>query len=85
MTSPAQLTDNIANAQLSTGPRTSEGKARSAANGTRHGVTAREFVIREDERAEFAEFLRDRHGKGTKTNPTGLGRCGHEPVDPGYR
>lgn len=41
--SEAQLAANRRNAQRSTGPRTAEGKARSSANATRHGLYAREL------------------------------------------
>ena len=53
MTSPAQAAANQANAQFSTGPRTEEGKARSAQNARKHGLTARDLVLRDDERQEF--------------------------------
>jgi hypothetical protein len=53
MATPAQITANQANAQLSTGPRTAEGKARVSRNATRHGLTARHLVVRDDEREEF--------------------------------
>lgn len=58
MASAAQVTANQANARFSTGPRTEDGKARSARNALRHGLTARELIVREDERADF-ETLRD--------------------------
>ena len=53
MATPAQITANQANAHLSTGPRTAEGKARVSRNATRHGLTARHLVIRDEEREEF--------------------------------
>uniref|UniRef100_Q022N7 Uncharacterized protein n=1 Tax=Solibacter usitatus (strain Ellin6076) TaxID=234267 RepID=Q022N7_SOLUE len=54
MASPAQINANQANAQLSTGPRTVEGKARISQNAVRHGLTARHLVIRDDEKDDFA-------------------------------
>ena len=41
------------NAQLSTGPRTPEGKARSSQNALKHGLNARDLVIRAEEFEEF--------------------------------
>jgi hypothetical protein len=57
MSSIAKALANAANAQLSTGPSTPEGKARSSQNALRHGLTARHLVVREDQRPEF-ELLR---------------------------
>jgi hypothetical protein len=56
MTSPAQIAANQANARLSTGPVTPEGKARVAQNAVRHGLTAKHLVVRDDEREEFHEL-----------------------------
>jgi len=53
MLSAAQQTANTANAQFSTGPRTPEGKARSSQNALKHGLNARDLVIRADESEEF--------------------------------
>jgi hypothetical protein len=53
MASTAQLEANRANAQLSTGPRTEAGKARSACNATTHGLTSRVPVA--ISRGPFAE------------------------------
>lgn len=59
MATPARQIANTANAQLSTGPRTEEGKARSAQNARRHGLTAKELVIAPEQREEFEELLGD--------------------------
>jgi hypothetical protein len=48
---------NAANAQLSTGPRTTDGKARSAQNARKHALTARDLVIGPEDRDEFEAFL----------------------------
>ena len=53
MATAAQTIANQANAQLSTGPSTPEGKARVARNALRHGLTAKHLVVREDEHEEF--------------------------------
>src|SRR5690348_11032431 len=54
MTSTAQAAANAANAQLSTGPRTAEGKARSSHNAIKHGLTSKQLVIAPGEEEEFA-------------------------------
>jgi hypothetical protein len=61
MATAAQFTANRANAQHSTGPRTPEGKARSARNHTGHGLSSREFVILPHQEAEFEEFMTGLH------------------------
>ncbi len=53
MLSASQQAANTSNAQLSTGPRTPEGKARSSQNALKHGLNARDLVIRADESEEF--------------------------------
>lgn len=58
-TSAAQLAANTANARHSTGPRTPEGKTRSAQNARKHGLTAREVVIAPGEQEDFEELLAD--------------------------
>lgn len=58
MASAAQITANRANALLSTGPVTPDGKARVAQNAVRHGLTSKHLVVRDDEREDFAA-LRD--------------------------
>src|SRR5579864_5293617 len=56
MNSPARQTANAANARLSTGPRTEEGKARSSQNARQHGLTAAQLVIAAEDREEFDEL-----------------------------
>jgi hypothetical protein len=59
MFSEPRQTANAANAHLSTGPRTAEGKARSSQNARKHGLTAAQLVIAAEDREEFEEFLLD--------------------------
>ncbi len=56
MATSAQILANRANAAHSTGPRTHDGKARSARNALRHGFTASHLIVRDDERDEFASL-----------------------------
>jgi hypothetical protein len=56
MSSAAQALANMANARLSTGPSTPEGKVRSSQNAIRHGLTARELIVRDDQRPAFEEL-----------------------------
>ena len=53
MSSEARQSANAANAQLSTGPRTAEGKARSSQNARTHGLTASQLFIPAESREEF--------------------------------
>ena len=58
--SPKQLATNRANASHSTGPRTPEGKTRSAQNSRKHGFTATNFaVVRLEELEEVAHLRAD--------------------------
>jgi hypothetical protein len=60
---------NAANAQLSTGPRTEEGKRQSSQNARTHGLTAQQPVIPEEDRAAFAELRTQLHAE---TKPQGM-------------
>ena len=61
--SAAKLAANRANAQLSTGPKTEEGKAAVSKNAVRHGLSSTEVIVRDGEREEFenlqAELLEE--------------------------
>jgi len=59
MPSEKQLKANRKNAQKSTGPKTPEGKAKSAQNATKHGLTATHNVIKGESQEEF-----DAHRQG---------------------
>ena len=57
MTTEAQTVANTANAQLSTGPITPEGKARSANNATKLGFYAKQAVLLTEEDRQAFEAL----------------------------
>ncbi|MFN7921655.1 MAG: hypothetical protein U0Q16_16260 [Bryobacteraceae bacterium] len=57
MITDRKLEANRANAQHSTGPRTSEGKAISSQNATTHGLFSATFVVTPQDRDEFDIFL----------------------------
>jgi len=56
MATKAQIDANRANAQLSTGPKSSVGKAASAANATRHGLQANPTAIFENNPHERTQY-----------------------------
>ncbi|MBK5292743.1 MAG: hypothetical protein JJE04_13830 [Acidobacteriia bacterium] len=56
MSSLSQSEANRANALLSTGPRSLEGKAASSKNARTHGLTTKDLVILPDEQDEFLDF-----------------------------
>jgi hypothetical protein len=68
MASPAQITANQANAKLSTGPKSPEGKARAAANSTKDGLTSRTPVFDAHQSQEFEAY---RHALQRDTHPEG--------------
>lgn len=59
LVSPAKVAANQANAQLSTGPKTEEGKARSARNAYKHGLSSSEVFVRPEEKDLFRQFRQD--------------------------
>jgi len=58
-TSRQQIEANRRNCQLSTGPRTEQGKARSSRNAVRHGITGQINVLTPTEREVFDRFCED--------------------------
>ena len=56
MASPAQIAANRANALLSTGPATSEGKAAVRLNAIKYGIHAESLIIPGEDPEEFEQF-----------------------------
>jgi len=56
MASEAQIQANRANAQKSTGPRTTEGKAAVAQNAVKHGLRAEQMVIKGEDPGQFESY-----------------------------
>jgi hypothetical protein len=56
MATAAQITANQVNAQSSTGPRTEAGKLAVSRNATTHGLAAKKFFLREDEKPLFDQL-----------------------------
>jgi hypothetical protein len=56
MTSERRIEANRRNAQKSTGPRTSEGKAAVALNGIKHGLLSREALVPGEREADLVDF-----------------------------
>jgi hypothetical protein len=57
--SEAQLEANRANAMLSTGPRSEEGRRRSSMNATKHGLTARTVLLPKEDQEKYAAFVKE--------------------------
>jgi hypothetical protein len=71
-TSAVQIQANRANAQLSTGPRSDEGKRASSSNSTTSGLTSAKIFVRPDEQAEFDTF---KSGLSAEFQPDGVTQC----------
>jgi hypothetical protein len=56
VSSDQQITANRRNAQLSTGPRTSAGKAKVSVNALKHGLTGHQVVLPNENPDEFESF-----------------------------
>jgi hypothetical protein len=71
MSSNAQVAASRANAQLSTGPCTDEGRAASSKNHLVHGLTAKEFtLLPTEDAAAFNQLLADFTAEWNPTTPT---------------
>jgi hypothetical protein len=57
MSSPAQIAANQANAQLSTGPKSPEGKAKSSLNAVSTGLTGRTVLLPGDDAKAFSDHM----------------------------
>jgi hypothetical protein len=57
--SQAKQTANKANAQLSTGPKTSEGKAKSSLNAVKTGLSGRTVLLHSDDAPVYRQHVRD--------------------------
>jgi hypothetical protein len=75
MSSPNRIAANRANAQLSTGPKTAEGKQKSSQNAIRHGLTGQLVIVvlpNEDPdvyQAHLQSFVNEYHPSGaSETN-----------------
>jgi hypothetical protein len=56
MSSEQKIVANRINAQLSTGPRTADGKARVALNAMKHGLTGKQVVLPNESAEDFDDF-----------------------------
>jgi hypothetical protein len=54
--SPEKIAANQANSQLSTGPKTPEGKQASSRNSLKHGLTSRELALSPEDQPVFDEL-----------------------------
>jgi hypothetical protein len=69
MASPAQITASRANAQLSTGPRSVEGKAASSRNALKLGITAQSMIIPGEDPAALDRLNAEYHDRYQPVGP----------------
>jgi len=70
MSTDHQIAANRANARLSTGPRTADGKARSAPNNLRHGLASGRLIISGENPADFDELVEGLRVEYNPATPT---------------
>lgn len=56
MTTKKQQLTNVQNAQLSTGPKTKQGKVTASQNALKHGLLAKDLILKDENAAEFDNF-----------------------------
>lgn len=56
MTTKKQQLTNLQNARLSTRPRTQQSKATASHNALKHGLLAKDLVLKDESAAEFEHF-----------------------------
>lgn len=56
MTTEKQQLTNFQNAQLSTGPKTRQGKAVASQNALRHGLLSKDLILKDESAVEFDHF-----------------------------
>lgn len=69
MSTAAQILANQTNAQFSTGPRSSEGKAASAQNSRKHGFRSATLVLGPDDQPAFDQLAADFQAQYTPQSP----------------
>src|ERR1035437_3736434 len=72
MATPAQITANRANAQMSTGPRSIEGKSVSRFNALKHGMDAASIVIPGEDPADYDALAAHYHLEFRPQSPSEL-------------
>ena len=73
MSSDAQIHSNQVNAQLSTGPKTPEGKAKSSLNAVKTGLTGRTVLLPGDDAIAYRSHIQrffDQHKPATEAEET---------------
>ena len=70
MSTDNQIAANRANARLSTGPRTANGKARSASNNLRHGLASGRLILPGEDPADFDELVEGLRAEYDPATPT---------------
>jgi hypothetical protein len=68
--SPARLAANRANAQLSTGPKTPEGRADVSQNRWRHGLTGEFMTLAWEREEDFQQLVADLRAEHQPSTPT---------------